>query len=713
MNTEFILKNFRAFDSNGENFTLAPLTLLTGCNSAGKSSMVKALLLLNNFFNQMKRDIKISSDCYPTKYKLGVTNYHYRLGDFTSVLNRDAKDNQITFSYTIKSQIATEPFCVEYSFESNKNDTLNEGWLSNIAIKNKEGKLFYQIKVEDSQLRVVYCDLSLLKSSFAQFSIFSLKRDLTEQIEIYHQIPEVTGYTIDDIKKFRNIIEHINPYTKDITTENIKDFNEYYLNQETKKQSKIYKFSDYSQIGDFINTDIIYYLPILKILEGIAKEDVRNVLTHHPSNLWNKDLEAIVSDFEKSKHLTFNDYIRYFEESKGLQHIGWSIDFFVNKTHQGLKELINSSLSVRTYRPFDDIEFEFEPTFNLLEGQNIPTKYSNNYTDEEKKQKIEERKEYRRKNITFLFLVQTLWDASLKIDKSFKDTYRSKYEEMDLNGSVHPTFNIFAKYASSLILDILIPTPVFDQLNYIGSSRVDVQRLYNIDSNTDPFGQTLSEYFIAKRNCKDHKKVGKFLKKWIKKFDIANSVTFKNVSNGLGIAAYIHSAPMDKKGHLLADEGYGITQLFSILLKIETCILTSSQNYHAPCKRNVYRRYDDAVKQTLAPSTIAIEEPEIHLHPRYQSLLAEMFADAYKNYNIHFLIETHSEYLIRKLQTLIAKREIKQDDVAIHYISKDTDKKVKSILIKEDGRLATAFGSGFFDEADNLAMDLLTFKVSK
>ena len=183
MNTEFVLKNFRAFDSIGEIFTIAPLTILTGCNSSGKSSMVKALLLLNNFFNQMKKDIKISSDCYPTKYKLGVTNYHYRLGDFTSVLNRDAKDNKITFSYTIKSQIATEPFCVEYTFESNKNDTLNEGWLSNIAIKNKEGKLFYQIKVEDSLLRVVYCDLSLLKSSFAQFSVFSLKRDLTEQIK--------------------------------------------------------------------------------------------------------------------------------------------------------------------------------------------------------------------------------------------------------------------------------------------------------------------------------------------------------------------------------------------------------------------------------------------------------------------------------------------------------------------------------------------------
>ena len=40
MNTSnpiFSIKNFRSFGNDGADFELAPITVLTGCNSAGKS----------------------------------------------------------------------------------------------------------------------------------------------------------------------------------------------------------------------------------------------------------------------------------------------------------------------------------------------------------------------------------------------------------------------------------------------------------------------------------------------------------------------------------------------------------------------------------------------------------------------------------------------------------------------------------------------------
>ena len=36
MNTKFSIKNFRVFDENGVDIELAPITILTGKNSAGK-----------------------------------------------------------------------------------------------------------------------------------------------------------------------------------------------------------------------------------------------------------------------------------------------------------------------------------------------------------------------------------------------------------------------------------------------------------------------------------------------------------------------------------------------------------------------------------------------------------------------------------------------------------------------------------------------------
>ena len=49
MNTNLTIKNFRVFDEEGVTIELKPLTILTGCNSSGKSSVVKAVLLLNDF----------------------------------------------------------------------------------------------------------------------------------------------------------------------------------------------------------------------------------------------------------------------------------------------------------------------------------------------------------------------------------------------------------------------------------------------------------------------------------------------------------------------------------------------------------------------------------------------------------------------------------------------------------------------------------------
>ena len=198
---------------------------------------------------------------------------------------------------------------------------------------------------------------------------------------------------------------------------------------------------------------------------------------------------------------------------------------------------------------------------------------------------------------------------------------------------------------------------------------------------------------------------------------------FRSTEEGLGTLAYLCKGNDDFERHLLADEGYGVTQLVSILLQIETSIMEAKTN-----RTTIFKSFStyDGSEEKLKPTVIAVEEPEIHLHPRYQSMLADMFVDAYKTYNVRFVIETHSEYLIRKLQTIVAsnlknnEKGVSANDVSINYLYSPNpderpknEKQVKRINIKDDGCLKEPFGSGFFDEADNLSMDLLTIKAGK
>ena len=161
---------------------------------------------------------------------------------------------------------------------------------------------------------------------------------------------------------------------------------------------------------------------------------------------------------------------------------------------------------------------------------------------------------------------------------------------------------------------------------------------------------------------------------------------------------------------LLADEGYGVTQLIALLLQIENKILNATSWSFAIAHGLLGKSPIQYV-----PSVIFIEEPENHLHPKYQSLLADMFVEAYQKYNIHFIIETHSEYLIRKLQVLVADKENKltPNDVSLNYVEKNEDgiSTNRKIEIREDGSLdGSLFGTGFYDEADSLAMELFRRK---
>lgn len=74
-------------------------------------------------------------------------------------------------------------------------------------------------------------------------------------------------------------------------------------------------------------------------------------------------------------------------------------------------------------------------------------------------------------------------------------------------------------------------------------------------------------------------------------------------------------------------------------------------------------------------------------------------------------METHSEYLIRNLQFLIADNTVTEKQCIIYNFGNDKDvtrsnPKVREITIKSDGQLSDGFTKGFLDEAINLQFNL-------
>lgn len=117
-------------------------------------------------------------------------------------------------------------------------------------------------------------------------------------------------------------------------------------------------------------------------------------------------------------------------------------------------------------------------------------------------------------------------------------------------------------------------------------------------------------------------------------------------------------------------------------------------------------------------SLILLEQPEIHLHPEVQSDLGDLFVKAIQardrqpgiaadDRGVQFLVETHSEHLVRRLQRRVAEGELDQEDIALYFCqtNQDNTARLEELHVDRFGNI-TNWPENFFgdDMADLLAM---------
>ena len=570
MNPVFSIKNFRSFGEEGADFELAPITVLTGCNSAGKSSLVKALMLLARQSDKFPTETSAKFFFEDTKTPVGKDGLlevglpEFKLGRFKNVLHNKSKDT-IEMSYIVFSQYLQEYVKVKRLFRAREEDSVGNGECISYAIEKIDGT----------------------------FTYYSSDSDDSSHVE-------------------------------DLLSKKLQSFEKSF-----KQHQKKCKKTDYGEKGSF--AEIINDFPLMK--------------EENDFSLMPKDAEERFKAWDILEKIVID---RELAQKKDKILVG-----IVDKVRQ---------LKIKDLEKYPELDLEkFKKS-----GINISQKTTlGELLDKATEDNPEDRK-------------------VLEFIKEFA------------SGIIGVVVNDFCSPLSVFKLlvhaEIVYPDFLRDTI-YVKSDSVNVKRSYSI-------------YGDDKMNAALHGKYEKllwhpwddweesFTDRWVKKNEIGDRIEMVGDDDDSTIKLYLVRG--DER-RLLADEGYGITQLVSLLFSIEN---------HIPS-------VPDGPSGGYLPKYICVEEPEVHLHPKYQSLLAEMFVEAYKKYNIRFIIETHSEYMIRKLQVMVADKEneLKPSEVSINYVDKGDDGAAtnRKIEILEDGRLSEEFGSGFFDESRKLVLKMMKF----
>lgn len=139
---------------------------------------------------------------------------------------------------------------------------------------------------------------------------------------------------------------------------------------------------------------------------------------------------------------------------------------------------------------------------------------------------------------------------------------------------------------------------------------------------------------------------------------IAKSVDDTQVE--LLINRLLHSSINDTEDLVsLADVGFGVSQALPVVVAL-----------HAADEGQL----------------IYLEQPEIHLHPRAQTAMAEVLADAAMQ-GKRMIVETHSSLLLLGIQTTVAEGKLPPELVKLHWFTQleDGSTKITSADLDETG----------------------------
>ena len=246
-------------------------------------------------------------------------------------------------------------------------------------------------------------------------------------------------------------------------------------------------------------------------------------------------------------------------------------------------------------------------------------------------------------------------------------------------------------------------------LKYLGPLRVAPKPLYPLAPAVDPHDvglrgeHTASILELHKNNKIRYIPSANFKDPVVKQNMITRTLEAAVIDwlRYLGVASSVKSQDQGKLGHELkvglansdslhdlTHVGVGVSQVLPILVM---CLLADSD------------------------STLVFEQPELHLHPKVQTLLGDFFLSMALSHK-QCIVETHSEYFIDRLRFRIAAAPPEKglnSQTKIYFVEKqEQGSSFREVEINEYGAISE-WPEGFFDQSQQQAEEILRAAAKK
>ena len=215
-------------------------------------------------------------------------------------------------------------------------------------------------------------------------------------------------------------------------------------------------------------------------------------------------------------------------------------------------------------------------------------------------------------------------------------------------------------------------------VSFIGPLRDYPRRVYVLSGEHPPHvgtrGQWAPEIVHRQRS---HEPLA-HVNEWISRFGFG--VQLKSIQCGDDAFSIMLQRSGGAVSHNLADTGFGLSQVLPLIV----------QGFCSDPE-----------------SVILAEQPEIHLNPRLQSLLADLFAEVATS-GRGVLLETHSEHLLLSVRRLVAAGTLRSRDVSLLYVESSGDgSSVREIPLHTNGHIdQDMWPKGFFEDSLREALGL-------